>query len=246
MTGPTAGSLDGLVIVLAGATGPAGTATAKALTAAGATVVAVGRNPARLAAALHGIPGIRSEVGDLGSQDDTSAMAGRVRAELGRIDGVVYLVGGWRGGRRFTDNTDEDWQVLSGALVDGLRHVTIAVHDDLVTSPAGRAVIVSATAVRDPHPGAAGYAAAKAAAETWLLALAESLRRNQSGRRVDPPLQHSAAVILVVNALVDAGMRAAEPGKSFDTFTDVEDLAARITDLFRGDADQLNGARIEL
>ena len=74
MTGPTQPSgsrqppgLAGLVILLAGATGQSGIATARALTAAGATVVAVGRDRARLAAALTGIPGIRSEVVDLGS-----------------------------------------------------------------------------------------------------------------------------------------------------------------------------------
>ena len=63
-----------------------------------------------------------------------------------------------------------------------------------------------------PTAGSANYAAAKAAAEAWMLALADSLRRAQSGRKENPLPQTSAATILVIKALVDDRMRAAVPG----------------------------------
>ena len=111
------------------------------------------------------------------------ALAARVRDRFGAADGLVHLVGGFRGGASFTDNSDDDWRFLSAGLIDTLRHVTIAFHDDLARSSAGRAVIVSAQAAQKPAAGAANYAAAKAAAEAWMLALADSFRRMQSGKK---------------------------------------------------------------
>ena len=58
--------------------------------------------------------------------------------------------------------------------------------------------------------------------------------------------QHSAAVIFVVKGLVDAGMRAKSPGRSFPGFTDVTDLAAAAVGLFTAPAAELNGQRLLL
>ncbi len=95
-------------------------------------------------------------------------------------------MGGFRGGGTFAANTDADWRFLDNGLIQTLRHVTLAFHDDLVASQAGRAVIVSGTAVDTPAAGSANYAAAKAAAEAWMRALADSFRRSQSGRKDTP------------------------------------------------------------
>lgn len=219
--------------MVTGATGAAGRASCAALAAAGHQVVAVGRDRA----ALDAVEGERivSRVCDLADVDAVGDLGLRLREEFGLIDGLVHLVGGWRGGGTFEANTDDDWAVLSSSLIQTLRHVTLEVHDDLLASTNGRAVIVSSTAVAGPTAGNANYAAAKAAAETWLLALADSFRRNQSGRKQDPRPQTAAAVILAVKAIGDkAG------------FTTADDLAARIVELIAGRADQLNGSRIDL
>jgi len=236
----------GRVVVVTGAAGSAGTATARALQAAGATVVAVGPSAQRVSALADTIPGVFTEVADLSEAAAADHLAGRVRERHGSVDGVVHLIGGYRGGAGFAANTDEDWHFLSSALIDTLRHVTLAFHDDLVRSPAGRAVIVSATAAAAPTAGSANYAAAKAAAEAWMLALADSLRRQQSAHKENPVPQTSAAAILVIKALVDDRMRAESPERKFPGYTDVDDLAARIVGLWSTDAVELNGARIAL
>jgi len=110
----------------------------------------------------------------------------------------------------------------------------------LVRSTAGRAVIVSAQAAAAPTAGSANYAAAKAAAEAWMLALADSFRQTED----DQP--NSAATIFVIKALVDDAMRDAAPERKFPGFTDVDDLAARIVGLWSTPANELNGARIPL
>jgi hypothetical protein len=102
---------------------------------------------------------------------------------------------------------------------------------------------VSATAVTSPSAGAAGYAAAKAAAETWTMALADSFRRQQSGRSEDPVPQTTAATVLVVKALVHDGLRAAKPDATFAGYTDVRDLADAIAALWDDAASDVNGLR---
>ncbi len=241
-----AGELNGLVVVVTGATGSAGRVCVRALAGAGAEVVAVGRDEHRLAALFDRVDGVHPQVAELSDGPHCEALAERVRRRHHRIDGLVHLVGGWRGAARFTANSDEDWAFLSHTLIDSLRHITIALHDDLASSADGRAVIVSASAANVPTPGGANYAAAKAATEAWMLALAESFARAQSRAKVDPTPQRSAATILVVKALVDQAMRDAKPDDPFNGFTDVAVLARQVVDLFTDEAAEINGARISL
>ena len=240
--------LDDLVVGVTGAAGPAGAAATSALRAAGATVVAVGHSPERLSALAERNPGVRVEVVDLSDEDAVTAMAARVREDLGRVDGLIHLVGGYRGGDTFTSNTEADWRFLSAGLIDTLRHTTLALHDDLVRAPAGRVAIVSARAAANPGAGSANYAAAKAAAEAWMLALADSFRRSGAAGSSDGGSSDdgAAAVIFVIKALVTEQMRADAPDRKFPGFTDVADLADRIVELWAADAAELNGARIAL
>ena len=237
---------QGSIVLVTGAAGPAGSAACRALIATGARVVAVGHSPARLSALAAAIPGISVEVGDLSDASAVTDLAARVHENHGPVDGLVHLVGGYRGGATFDANTDEDWRFLSSGLIDTLRHVTLAFHDDLLASTAGRAVIVSAKGAQAPSAGSANYSAAKAAAEAWMLALADSLRRGQSGRSENPVEQTSAATIFVIKALVDAKMRAESPDRKFPGFTDVDELATRIVGLWSSGAADINGARIPL
>jgi hypothetical protein len=69
------------------------------------------------------------------------------------------------------------------------------------------------------------------------------------GFRQDGPAdgpQHSAAVVFVVKALVDAGMRSRQPERKLPGYTDVEQLAAAAVGLFSQPAAELNGQRLVL
>ena len=220
---------DRLVLV-AGATSTSGHAATRALTEAGARVVAVGRDPGKLEA-LAAL-GAATEVCDLTDEDDVARLAERVRAAHGRVDGVLHLVGGWRGGGGLAGQSDADYRFLERALT-ALRHVSRAFDDDLRASDAARTAIVSSTAVDRPLAGGANYAAIKAASEAWMRAVAQGLAkhaRDSALRQAQGSELRAASVIFRVKAL--SGLEDA--------------LAAAYVDLWSADAATINDTTIPL
>jgi NAD(P)-dependent dehydrogenase (short-subunit alcohol dehydrogenase family) len=241
------GPLTGAVIAVAGAGGPAGRATLRRLAQAGARVVAADASPGRLAEAVDlsrfdaGGAAITGDVIDLLDPGAANDWAARVEKDFGRIDGLVHLVGGWRGSASFPETDLADWDVLEKLLVRTVQHTSLAFHDVLARSPFGRYVLISALGATKPTAGNAAYAAAKAAAEAWTLALADSFRKLGGA---DGP--RAAAIVLIIKALVHDQLRAERPNAKFAGFTDVSDLADAIADVWNRPAAEVNGSRLWL
>ena len=232
-------SLTEAVVVVAGAGGGAGAAVVRRLSSAGAIVVTADRS-------LDSTESLVREIGEAGGQidayavdlldeDTTRRWADSVTARFGKVDGVVHLVGGWRGGKGITEADLADWDWLSGLLVRTVQHTTRGFHDQLKASPIGRFVLVSAAEASRPTAKNASYAAAKAAAEAWTLAVADSFRGSEA-----------AATIVVVKALVTPQMREAKPDAAFKGYTDVVELADTIASLWDKPAKDVNGERLWL
>lgn len=189
--------VEGRLVLLAGGTSAAGRSAARALREAGARVVIVGSDAARLADAALAAPGAATERCDLTDPDAVAALRERVHATHGRVDGVLHLVGGWRGGGGLAGQSDDDFAFLLRSF-EALRLVSRAFDDDLRASPAGRLAIVSSTSVTRPLAGGANYAAVKAASEAWTRAVAQGFAK--SARDADRAIS-AAAVIFRVKSL---------------------------------------------
>ncbi|MFI2204906.1 SDR family NAD(P)-dependent oxidoreductase [Streptomyces sp. NPDC020192] len=244
------GSLSGAVIAVAGAGGPAGHATLVRLAEAGAVVVGADNNPVRLAEAVdaaryaRGGATVTGETVDLLDLDNTRAWADRIEKEHGRIDGLVHLVGGWRGSATFAETDLADWDLLEKLLIRTVQHTSLAFYDALQRSDRGRYLLISAAGASKPTAGNAAYSAAKAAAEAWTLAMADGFRKAGITEGAEGP--RSAAAILVVKALVHDAMRAERPNAKFAGFTDVKDLAEAIEGVWGKTAAEVNGNRLWL
>ncbi|MEU4847924.1 SDR family NAD(P)-dependent oxidoreductase [Streptomyces gilvosporeus] len=241
------GPLDGAVIAVAGAAGPAGRATLLRLAEAGAVVVGSDADPERLAEAVdaaryaHGGATVIGDTVDLLDLDQTREWADRTEKEFGRIDGLIHLVGGWRGSSTFAETNLTDWDTLHKLLIRTVQHTSLAFNDALERSGNGRFLLISAAGASKPTAGNAAYAASKAAAEAWTLAMADGFRK--TGGEGGP---RAAAAILIVKALVNDQMRAERPNAKFAGFTDVTELAEAITEVWSRPAQEVNGQRLWL
>ncbi len=97
--------------------------------------------------------------------------------------------------------------------------------------------MVSSSQAQAPSGTNAAYAAAKAAAESWTLALADSF--GQAGSA-------ATANILVVNAILTPQMREQSPAKPFKSFTSAEEIADAIAFICSDAARKMNGKRLAL
>ncbi len=234
------------LVLIAGGSSAAGIAVAETLLEAGMRVLTVGSDAGRITMAAQLTSGAVPLVCNLADPVAVAALAAAVHAEHGPVDGLIHLVGGWRGGAGLTEQSDADADFLHTSVLTTLRNTSKAFFADLAASPVGRLAIVSSTSVTAPTAGNANYAAVKAAAEAWVQAVAQGFEAGAgagtgAGRETGP-----AAVVLVVKALVDDRMRARSPERNFAGFTDVGVLAHTVTELFSLPANVINGARMLL
>jgi NAD(P)-dependent dehydrogenase (short-subunit alcohol dehydrogenase family) len=225
------------VIAVAGGAGNLGPTVVRRLAGAGSQPCVCGRDRDRLDALASEIESaIETDVVDLLDASATKSWAADLaKRHEGRVDGLVHIVGGWRGGTPIEEAPLEDWDFLSALLVRTVQHATQALAPYLMSSGHGRFVLVSAGQAQAPtHPNAV-YAAAKAASETWTLALADRFKGTGA-----------TANIIVVGAIVTPAMRAESPDKDFSTFTPAEEIAAATAYLCSDEASSMNGQRVTL
>jgi len=188
---------SGRTAVVTGANGGLGLETARALAAAGASVVMAARNQQRAAEAveeiLSGVPDARLTVVelDLGSLDSVQKAAGRILSEYETIDLLVNNAGVMGIPER---RTVDGFEMQFG--VDHLGHYALTAHllPALLAAPASRVVTVTSTAhhmgravdLANPHldgryrPWRA-YGQAKLANFHFALGLHQLLRQAGSG-----------------------------------------------------------------
>jgi NAD(P)-dependent dehydrogenase (short-subunit alcohol dehydrogenase family) len=225
-------SLDGRLVAVTGAGGSLGPVVVPLLAARGAELALAGRSER----SLHGLDdGGRVDVVDLLDEAAATRWAERLAGIRGRVDGLVHLVGGWRGGTAIEEAPPEDWEAMEQQLVRTTQVVTRAFLEPLLASGRGRFVIVSSGQAASPTHTNAAYAAAKAAAETWTLALADRLRGTGC-----------TANVVVVGAIATPAMRAEQPDADLSTFTPAEEIAEAIAYLVGDAAASMNGQRLVL
>jgi NAD(P)-dependent dehydrogenase (short-subunit alcohol dehydrogenase family) len=231
--------LQDRVIAIAGVGGGLGPLVARRLAEAGATVAGTDRSEETLAAVADdlGLPPERwdGRAVDLLDGEATRGWCEALVERFGRVDGLVHLVGGWRGGQPLHEAPLSDWDLLHDLLIRTVQHTSRAFHDQIAASSRGRFVLVSAKQAQAPSNTSAAYAAGKAAAEAWTLALADGFAPGGA-----------TANIVVVDAILTPRMREESPEKDFPTFTPAEDIAEAIAFLCSDAAEKMNGQRFPL
>ena len=226
------------MIAIAGAAGGLGPVVAERLADAGARLALTDVDQGRLDALVAdlGLAEERADARVVDLLDETARdRRARPRAALRRTDGLVHLVGGWRGGEPLASTPLADYEWLHDLLVRTVQHASRAFYDALA-APHGRFVLVSSAQAqartaptpptppprRPPRPGPRP----RRSVREGRLCGDRQRRRRQRDR-------HPA----------DARR---DPDKPFKTFTSTEDIADAIAFIRSDAAAKMNGKRLAL
>ncbi|TCT18867.1 SDR family oxidoreductase [Thiobaca trueperi] len=226
----------GRTVIVTGATGHLGQATARAFAARGASLALVARDPAGLAEARQRL-GVETDVAtfavDLLQPPAVSAMVDQVIARFGGLHALVNLAGGFAMGPAVHDTTDQDWELMMDLNMHTPLNCVRAAIPRFLEAGAGRIVNVSARAAIQGSGHMAPYCVAKAAVITLTESLADELRHT------------GITVNCVLPGTLDTPPnRAAMPDANHDTWVSLDALADVILFLASDAARAITGASI--
>jgi NAD(P)-dependent dehydrogenase (short-subunit alcohol dehydrogenase family)/pimeloyl-ACP methyl ester carboxylesterase len=183
--GPYAERFGGQLVLVTGAAGGIGRATAFAFAAAGARVIAVDRDAegaARTAemSRLAGAPQAWAEEVDVSDELAMEKLAAKVLAEYGVLDVLVNNAGIGLAGS-FFDTTPEDWRKVLDVNLWGVLHGCRLFGRQMVDrGQGGHIVNIASAAAFQPTMALPAYSTSKAA----VLMLSECLRAELAGRDI--------------------------------------------------------------
>ncbi len=224
------------VVLITGAAGNLGQAVARAFAASGAVLALTDGDPARLhaAAAELALPAARCRTytTDLIQHAAALALGERAAAELGRIDVLVNIAGGFRMGP-VHETPEATWELMMDLNARTVFNMAQAVVPGMIKRGGGRIINISS---RGGLSGAAGigvYAAAKAA----VLRLSESMAAELREHRIN--------VNCVLPSIIDTPQnRQAMPTADFSAWVKADSLAEVILFLASPGARDISGAAI--
>lgn len=226
----------GRTVIVTGATGHLGQATAQAFAARGASLALVARDQAGLAAMRQRL-GTETDVAtfavDLLQPPAVSAMVDQVIARFGGLHALANLAGGFAMGPTVHETTDEDWDAMLNLNMRTLLNCVRATIPRFLEAGAGRIVNVSARAATRGSAHMAPYCVAKAAVVTLTESLADELRHT------------GIAVNCILPGTLDTPPnRAAMPDANHDAWVAPDALADVILFLASDAARAITGASI--
>jgi NAD(P)-dependent dehydrogenase (short-subunit alcohol dehydrogenase family) len=175
--------------LVTGAGSGIGRAIARALAAEGANVVVVGRRREPLEETAESIEAAGGKAlavtADVARASDVEAAVAAAVEHFGSLDVAVNNAGVFRGGAPLADLAEEDWHTQLGVNVTGVFLALRAEIRQMRTQPSGGAIvnIASTFGAHTRHPGAAAYAATKAAVS--VLTRGAALDHIREGIRIN-------------------------------------------------------------
>jgi NAD(P)-dependent dehydrogenase (short-subunit alcohol dehydrogenase family) len=168
------------VVIITGAVGNLGVATARAFQAAGDKTVLVDRSQDKLSEVFGGVLNAPDHLlaggVDLSDPASLDKLIAETLARFGRIDALVNTVGAWRGGKPVQETDLADWDFLFNVNVRTALLCCRAVIPQMLKQGGGKIINVAS---RDGLAGSAGYAAysaSKSAVIRLTEAMAEELK----------------------------------------------------------------------
>jgi NAD(P)-dependent dehydrogenase (short-subunit alcohol dehydrogenase family) len=159
-----------------------GKGVAAGLVAAGASVMIIGRNADRLAAAVEEIESldsdggaIRYEPADVTNEDEVIRAVDAATAWHGRLNGVVHSAGGSLTVGPITHTDSEAWRHTVDLNVNGTMYVLKHAARQMVRGGGGSFVAISSIAASNTHRWFGPYGVTKSAIDHMMMLAADEL-----------------------------------------------------------------------
>ncbi|KAA8969502.1 SDR family oxidoreductase [Mycobacterium sp.] len=172
---------DRTYLVTGGGSG-IGKAVASGLVAAGASVMIVGRNVERLAAAAQDLTACNEEAGavrfepaDVTDEDAIARAVGVATGWHGRLHGAVHCAGGSNTIGPLTQIDSQAWRRTVDLNVNGTMYVLKHTARELVRGGGGSFVGISSIAASNTHRWLGAYGVTKSAVDHLLMLAADEL-----------------------------------------------------------------------
>jgi NADP-dependent 3-hydroxy acid dehydrogenase YdfG len=178
-------SLRGKIVLITGASGGIGAATALAFAREGARLLLAARRANKLAevasaALAAGAEAVHSITLDVRTRIAVQRAIDELPEEWAKIDILVNNAGLSRGLDKIYTGKFEDWEEMIDTNVKGLLYVTRAVVPGMVVRHAGHVINLGSTAGEMAYPGGGVYCGSKAAA----IMINDGLRQDLLGTPV--------------------------------------------------------------
>ena len=223
----------GRTVVITGAAGFLGQAVAAAFDAAGADLVLVDVDAAKLNERYPGSDRHLVAATDLLERDGGQRVVDAALERFGRIDVVCNIAGGFRMGETVHETTDETWDFLFGINVRTMLNMVRAAVPAMLSQGGGRIVNVAAFAAQKGAPMMGAYCAAKSV----VVRLTESMAAELRDRNINVNCVMPTIIDTPVNR---ADMPDADPAK----WVAPADLAQAIVFLASDAARAIHGAAV--
>lgn len=239
----TAGALDGQVALVTGASRGIGAGVAKALAAAGATVVGTAtseKGAESISAALDG----RGRGAVLDVADDASVQA--LLGDIGKAEGSPTIVVNNAGITR--DNLllrmkAEEWDDVIATNLSGVFRISKAVLRGMMKARQGRIINIASVIGLTGNPGQANYAAAKAG----IIGFSKSMAREVGSRNITVNVVAPGFIDTDMTRVLPEDQREAMLGQiPLARLGDVEDISQVVVFLASPAANYITGATINV
>lgn len=222
------------IVMVTGAAGNLGSAVARAFEEAGARTVLVDRRLELLEETFTDLTDADDHIFvevDLTDPGAVEGMAYEAVQQLGRIDVLVNVAGGFRQGTAVHETPPETWNFMMNLNAKTVLNTGRAVIPHMLQERAGKVINIAARAAKEGKAGMAAYVASKSAVMRLTESMAAELK--ESGINVN----------CIMPGTIDTPQnRQAMPDADFSKWVPPEDIADVILFLASDAARALHGA----
>jgi len=168
---------------------------------------------------------------DIGDEQQIKKMISEVVTKYGSVDVLVNVVGGYFGGKKVTEMTEKEWDLMMDLNLKTAFLISKHVVEQMVTQGSGKVIHVAARLGLKGIAGNSAYSASK----SGLIRLVESLSDEVKDKNIN--------VNCIMPSIIDtAANRKDMPNADFSKWVKPSEIARVVLFLASGDSKPIHGA----